>query len=153
MQVQWDPENGEDKQVWQFDPDDVLRKDAQLIEKHYGGSWDQWRAGLMTGQINARAVLLWYMMKLIHPKTRFEDLPDFRVRQLKTEMGTLELKDLWKRAQKMKLSPDVREAFEAQFEGDMADAMRREGIEGEVEIVDGQLAIEGQVAVDLPKPQ
>jgi hypothetical protein len=152
MQVEWDPENGEDKQVWQFDPDDVLRKDAMLIEKHYGGTWDQWRAGLMTGEINARTVLLWYMLLLIHPKIKFDDVPNFRVRQLKTEMGTLELKQLWKRAERMKMEPDTREAFNSQFEMDMADAMKREGVDGDVEIIDGKLAIEGVVA-DLPKAQ
>jgi hypothetical protein len=152
MQVEWDPENGEDKQVWQFDPDDVLRKDAMLIEKHYGGTWDQWRAGLMTGEINARTVLLWYMLLLIHPKIKFDDVPNFRVRQLKTEMGTLELKQLWKRAERMKMEPDTREAFNSQFEMDMADAMKREGVDGDVEIIDGKLAIEGAVA-DLPKAQ
>lgn len=150
MQVEWDPENGEEKRTWQFDPDDVFRKDAQQIEKHYGGTWDQWRAGLMTGEINARTVLLWYMLHLLHPnKVRFDDVPDFRVRQLKTEMGTVELKNLWKRAARMKFDPDVREAFDSQFEADMADAMKREGIDGDVSIVDGQLQLEG--AQDLPK--
>lgn len=155
MFVEWDPENGEEKQTWNFDPDDVLRKDAALIEKHYGESWDQWNAGLMLGKIEARAVLLWYMLKLVHPKLRYDDVPDFRVRQLKTEMGTLELKALYKRASKMKLDQDTRDAFEAQFESDMKDAMEREGIEGQVEFVDGVLAIEtadpGLSADDLPK--
>ena len=67
MIVEWDPENGEDKQTWQFDPDDVLRKDAALIEKYYGESYEQWTAGLMIGKIEARAVLLWYMLKQVHP--------------------------------------------------------------------------------------
>jgi len=152
MQVEWDPENGEDKREWQFDPDEVFRKDASLIEKHFGGSFDQWRAGLMIGNIDARAVLLWYMLKQVHPSVKFEDVPNFRVRQLKTELGTLELKTLWKRAEKMKMDPDTREAFNAQFEGDMQDAMKREGLDYHVEIVDGRLEIEGGL-VDLPKPQ
>lgn len=126
MHVAWDPQNGEDKQTWQFDPEDVHRKSAQLIEKHYGGSYDQWRAGLMLGEINARAVLLWHMLTQVHPKLRFEDVPDFRVRQLTVEMGTLELKDLWQRAAKAKMAPDTREAFNDRFEVDMAEAMKRE---------------------------
>lgn len=150
MQVMWDPENGEDKQVWDFDPDDVLGSDAKLIEKHYGGTWDQFLAGLQTGQIQARGVLLWYMMKQVHPKLPFGDIPDFRVRQLKVEMGTRELEALWKRAERMKMAPDQREAFEMAFSADMADAMKREGRDDAFEIVEGQLSIEG--TAELPKP-
>jgi hypothetical protein len=151
MFVQWDPEDGSDKQTWTFDPGDVTRKAATTMEKHYGGSWDQFLAGLQMGQMQARAVLLWHMMSLVHPKVKFEDIPDFRVRQLTVDMGVNELKDLWERAKRIKLTPDQREAFEAQFESDMRDAMEREGHEGEFSINDGRLAIEG--SVDLPKPQ
>lgn len=150
MLVEWDPEDGSDKQRWDFDPDDVYRKDAQLIEKYYDGSWDQWMAGLQLGRIDARAVLLWYMLKLVHPKYKFEDLPNFRVRQLTVQMGVRELRELYRRAQRAKLAPDVREAFEAQFEVDMAEAMEREGLDGSVQIVDGKLELEG-VPSDLPK--
>jgi hypothetical protein len=150
MLVEWDPENGEDKQTWQFDPKDVFRKDAALIEKHYGGSWDQWIQGLRIGEINARAVLLWYMLKLVHPKIRFDDVPDFRVRQLEVQMGVTELRELYEQAKKLKLDPDTREAFETRFEADMREAMEREGLDGEVNIVDGRLELEG-VSTDLPK--
>lgn len=150
MQVEWDPENGEEKQTWQFDPQDVHRKDAALIEKYYDGSWDQWIQGLRIGEIGARAVLLWYMLKLIHPKIRFDDVPDFRVRQLNVQMGVAELKELYERAKRLKLNPDTREAFETQFEADMREAMEREGIDGEVQIIDGRLELEGAPS-DLPK--
>jgi hypothetical protein len=154
MLVEWDPENGEEKQSWDFNPDDVLRKDASQIEKHYGGGgWDAWLQGLRVGEIDARVVLLWYMLKLIHPKYQFKDVPDFRVRQLKVQMGVRELKELYERAKKTKLAPDIREAFESQFEIDMQEALEREGIHGEAKIVDGVLAIEGVEEVDLPKLQ
>lgn len=151
MQVTWDPENGEEKQTWDFDPDDVLGEDAKKIERHYGGSWDQWIAGLQTGQIQARMVLLWYMMKQVHDKLKFEDLPKFRVRQLKVEMGVRELRTLFTRVQRMKLSDEDRENFEMAFEADMADAMKREFPDGAAEVIDGKLSIEG-AEDDLPKP-
>lgn len=151
MQVEWDPEDGSVKQEWTFDPGDVDRKSAILIEKHFGGSWDQFLAGLMLGQIQARAALLWYMMYLVHDKVRFEDIPNFRVRQLKVYQGVTELKDLWKRVQRMKLPEDQMDAFTAQFEEDMKDAMVREGLDPDNLHIDGkQLAIEGPGA-DLPK--
>lgn len=155
MLVEWDPENGEDKQSWMFDPDDVFRKEALGIEKHYGGSYDQFQAALLIGEMNARGVLLWHMLCQVHPKLRFEDVPNFRVRQLKVRQGVRELKRLAERVQKMRLEPETREQFEMQLEVDMREAMEREGIEGDVSIVDGQLAIEARdgtgVEVDLPK--
>lgn len=154
MHVEWDPEtDGEEKQVWQFDPNDVLRRDAQLIEKHFDGSYDQWVVALQMGKIDARAVLLWYMLKLIHPKLRFDDVPDFRVRQLTVQMGTKELEALLKRVTRMKLKDDEREAFNAQLLVDLEDALGREGNEGlAVRIVDGEVWYgEEQARQELPK--
>jgi hypothetical protein len=85
MLVIWDPEDGSDKQTWHFDPQDVPRKRATEIEKLYSeGGWDQWVVALQAGEIQARAILLWYMMTQVHPKLQFKDLPGFKVRQLKT---------------------------------------------------------------------
>lgn len=142
MQVEWDPENGEPKSTWEFNQGDVLGSDAKLVEKHYGGSWDQWVQGLRVGEFQARAVLLWYMMKLVNPKLKFADLPDFRVRQLTVQMGVSELKELFERAKRMKMSPDNWEAFEAAFEVDLRDAVEREGGAVEAEVVDGKLVLE-----------
>lgn len=152
MLVTWKPEGGEPDQEWQFDPGDVGRKDAILIEKHFGGgTWDQWVAALQMGDMQARTVLLWHMLRQIHPKLRFDDVPDFRVRQLTVQMGVAELRKLYDRARRMKMDDVTREAFEAQMEADLAEAMEREGLEGDVKIVDGVLAIEG--VKDLPKAQ
>lgn len=149
MQVMWDPENGEPVKQWDFDPDDVLFKDAQKIEKHYGAGWDQWLQGLQLGQMQARGVLLWYMLSLVHPSLQYKDVPQFRVRQLKVEMGVRELKALYERVKRMKLPEEDQERFELAFQADMADALKREGLDSEFEIVDGQLQLEG--ADELPK--
>lgn len=143
MLVTWNPENGEDEQRWTFDPEDVLRKDAEKIETLYGEGWEPWLAALQVGSIKARSVLLWYMLYLVHPRLSYKDVPDFRVRQLKVEMGTLELKKLWERLSKMKMDEDRMETLRSAFEVDLKDAMVREGIDGNVEVVDGQLAITG----------
>lgn len=151
MQVTWDPEQaGEEKQEWQFDPDDVPFKDGKQIEKNFGGSFDQWVAGLQMGQLEARGVLLWYMLYLVHPSYKFDDVPNFRVRQLKVEMGSIELTRLWDRVKKMKLKGNERDMFEAQFESDMRDALDREGkYDVEVHIDGNRLQLEGG---ELPKP-
>lgn len=150
MQVVWNPEDGSDKKVWQFDPGDVGFKEAKEIEKNYEGTWDQWIQGLRTGDIGARGVLLWHMLRHEHPSLQYRDLPRFRIRQLTVEMGVAELQELWDKAQKMRLSADKREAFEMAFEIDMQEALAREGGGGHVSVVDGQLMIEW--TTELPKP-
>jgi len=145
MHVTWDPEDGSEQQTWVFTPEDITRKQGEKIEKHAGTTFDQWTIGLRTGDLTARAVLLWHMLTQVHPTLRFEDVPDFRVRQLKVQMDVAELKDLWEKAKKTRMKPDVREAFESQFETDMADALAREGKNTEVAVVDSKLEIEGEV--------
>ena len=150
MHVEWDPEvEGEQKQTWQFDPGDVTRKQATKIEEHFDGSYDQWTAGLMMGKVHARAVLLWHMLSQVHAKIKFEDVPDFRVRQLTVQMGSAEIHDLWKRAKRIKMTPDQREAFEAQIVEDMKDALGREGKEPDAWIEDDLLKT--RVTLELPK--
>lgn len=149
MLVNWDPEDGEQPQTWRFDPNDVLRKEAQAIEQQYGEGYDQWLQALRVGQIKARTVLLWHMLRQVHSKLRFEDVPDFRVRQLTVQMDVGELRDLWTRLSRTKMSPELRAQLEAAFEVDLRDAMARDGMDGDVRLVDGQFAIEG--AVEPPK--
>lgn len=150
MFVKWNPEDGSPEQEWVFDPGDVGRKAAERIEKHFKGTWDQFLAGLLTGNIGARTVLLWYMMTTVHPAVRFEDIPDFKVRQLTVEQGVAELKDLWKRVARMKLDPEVREQFADQFEADLRDALAREGQDPDDFVIDGK-QLEIGAAPDLPK--
>lgn len=152
MFVEWDPElDGEKKQSWHFDPGEVGRKQATLIEEHFDGSYDQWLAGLMLGKIHARAVLLWHMLVQVHPKYRMDDVPDFRVRQLTVQMGPAEIHDLWRRAKRINMSAEQREAFEVQIVEDMKDALIREDKPGEAWIEDGLLKTPG--ALELPKAQ
>lgn len=144
MQVTWDPRNGDPEQTWTFDPEEVEVDQAKLVEKHYGGTYDQWVAGLQTGEINARQVLLWHMLTQVHPSLRFDALPKFRVKQLKVEMGVAELEKLWARVQRMKLSPDKKDAFQSAFEADLQDALDREGRYNDKFEFDGdKLVVEG----------
>ncbi len=149
MFVKWNPENGEPEQTFNFDSGEVMRKQAARIEKYYDGSFEQWVAGLMIGQIEARAVLLWHMLSQVHDKLRFEDVPDFRVRQLTVEMGVKELQDLLKRVKKMKLPDAQREAFNSQFESDLHDAMTREGYDPD--LIENE-TVKVLEAGELPKP-
>lgn len=114
---------------FEFDPDDVTSREGQAIEKAMGGnapSFDMWLELLRAGNMRARTVLLWHLLKQAHPGLRMEDVPDFKRKHLVVEMSVAELRELRERVAKTKMDPSVREAFEAQFDRDIADAMERE---------------------------
>lgn len=152
MYVTWDAQNGEPIQTWDFDADDLYRLEVVEIEKHYGGSWDQWLQGLRIGEMPARTVLLWHLLAQTNPKLQFKDVPNFRMKQLKVEMGVRELKDLWVKAKRMRMPAAQAEAFAMMFAADVRDAMEREGWQGTADVVDGELVFQGD-GVDLPKLQ
>jgi hypothetical protein len=128
--VIWDPEDGSEKQQWHFDSEDVDFRRAKEIEKLYtAGTYDQWVAGLRTGEMEARAILLWHMLTNVHPKLQYKDLPQFRVRQLKVEMTVAELEELWPRVIKIAGDED-RSKMEAAFSISLEEAAQREGMDG-----------------------
>lgn len=126
MYVRWDPANGEPVREFDFDPEDVLRSEAKAIEKQYGKGWEQWLNALRIKEADARATLLWHLLKQEHKALRFEDVPDFRMRQMKVEMSSKELRELKARTEKMKWTEDERDQLRMAFEIDIADAMQRE---------------------------
>ncbi len=142
MYVRWDPENGEPVREWEFDPEDLLKSEAKRIEKQYNGkSIEVWLQGLKMKEVSAREVLLWHLLRADHRNLAFADVPDFRMRQMKIEMSSAELRALQNRLEKMKFTDDERDQLRSAFEIDFADAMRREtGVhEGEVVDTSGEL--------------
>ncbi len=135
MDVTYDPEDGSPPQSWVFDPDDVLRSEATAIEKAFGGSWEEWIGLLRVRHAKARTVLLWHLLRQQHPKLLFQDTPDFRMRQIKVEMSSAELREVYDQISRTKMSEDIRDAFEAAYQRDYQDALAREGkaITGEIE--------------------
>lgn len=127
MHVTFDPENGEPVQEWDFDPEDVLRSEATAIEKAFGGPWEQFITQLRVRDAKARTVLIWHCMKQDHPRLKFEDTPDFRMRQVKVEMTSQELMDVYQQMIRTRIPEDIKDAFEAAFQRDYQDALEREG--------------------------
>lgn len=142
MDVTYDPEDGGEVRTWIFDPDDVLRSEATAIEKAYGGPWEQWINSLRVRDAKARGVLIWHLMKQDHPRLKFEDTPDFRMRQVKVEMSSAELREIYEQMARTKMDENIRDAFEAAFQRDYQDALMREG-----KAVDGELISNKGVAV------
>ncbi len=135
MEVRFDPEDGSEPRVWTFDPEDMLRSEAAQVERHFGASWEEWLNALRIRNAKARNVLLWHLMQQDHKgKLRFEDTPDFRMRQLTVEMSSAELRVVYEQVARTKMSDDMREAFEAAFNRDYQEALVREGkaVEGEI---------------------
>lgn len=93
MHVTYSPESG-DVQRWEFKPDRVRASKAEMIEKRYGDSWDQWKTAVQAGNIKARRVLLWHLMTQQHPTLRWEEVPDFYSGELLVELDVDELRVL-----------------------------------------------------------
>jgi len=138
--VQYKPKDG-DPQTWDFTPEDVFEDDAELIEKHYGGEWDQFVDGLKSGQARPRRVLLWYLTRQVHPKLRFEDTPRFRMGELTVEFSSSELRDLadrLDRTDRTGLSDEVLSELDAagrRLQVELTDALLRE--HGNAETAEG----------------
>jgi hypothetical protein len=141
MFVTFDPEDGSQPQTWVFDPDDVDRRQGEDIEKAMGtiggapANFDAWLELVRGANMRARTVLLWHLLRLDHKSLAYKDTPNFKRRQLKVEMSVAELRELYERIGKTKMADETREAFEAAFDRDIAEAMERETgvISGEIE--------------------
>jgi hypothetical protein len=129
MFVKWQPEGQAEPTTFEFDPDEVTSKEGQAIEKAMGGnapSFEMWLELVRVGNIKARTILLWYLLQRDHPKTTLNDVPDFKRKQLQVQMSVAELQELRAKMAKQKMEEATREAFEAQFDVDIAEAMERE---------------------------
>lgn len=82
---------GEPDQVFDFDPDRVRVSEAEIMEKRYGGTWTELRAGITQGNAKARRVLLWHLLRRTHHTLRYEDTPDFAFGDVKVEHEIHEL--------------------------------------------------------------
>jgi hypothetical protein len=88
--VTYSPADG-DEQRWEFHAGEVLAQDAEAIEKAFVDTWDSWLMMVLKGGMRARRVLLWHCIKIQHPSLKFDDLPNFRVDELKVEYDRDEL--------------------------------------------------------------
>lgn len=125
MHITYKPEDG-DRQEWDFDPDRVRSSLAEMIERKYGETWDQFCSGIQAGNMRSRRVLLWHLLRLEHPALRYEDVPDFYAAELKVQYSVAELNDIRDRLQKMHLPETQRDMAMAALDVEMTSAMERE---------------------------
>jgi hypothetical protein len=91
---------GEPEKVYEFDPERVKVSETELIEKRFGGTWTEFRAGITQGNSKARRVLLWHLLRKTHHTLRYEDTPDFAFGDLKCEHDYSELIEMRERIAK-----------------------------------------------------
>lgn len=122
MFVTYKPE-GNDPQIWEFDPNKVRASQAEMVEKRYGQPWDVFLRDLIKGSMLARRVLLWHLTRLSHHMLRFEDTPDFYAAELTVEYSREELQALRDEAEKSKaITDDERTAALAALDEEIAKA-------------------------------
>jgi hypothetical protein len=122
MKVTWKPD-GEPEQVWQFDPDDLMESEAELIQKRYGGRYSDFAAGVRGGDSKARRILLWRHLCQTHPTMRLEDVPDYRRKQLVVEYDVDELLLIRDRILKSDLAAEDKDEHLAAVEHELSERM------------------------------
>jgi len=120
MKVTYAPD-GSEPQEWTWDPGDVRQSEAEAIQKRFGGTWDDFAAGIRSGDAKARRILLWHFQRQQHPQLRYEDTPDFRMRELRVEYDLDELIQIRDRVLKADLSSDERDAVLAGVEYEISE--------------------------------
>lgn len=124
MHITYSPEDG-DRQEWDFNPDRVRQSVAEVIERRFGGTWDEFKAGIQSGASRARRALLWHLLSLQHPTLRYEDTPDFFAGELKVQYSVTELTELRELTLKANLPEDKREMALSAIDFEMTEAMAR----------------------------
>lgn len=126
MHVTYAPEDG-DRQEWDFVAGRVRSGEAALMQTRFGATWEQFDAGVQKGDIHARRVLLWHLLRLEHVKLRFEDTPDFYADELLVEFSVTELTRIIDELTTARMPEDQRAMVLAAFDRELAKAVLREG--------------------------
>lgn len=120
-----DPTDGEPRE-WKFDPSRIKASQAEVIENRFGENFDQWVAGVQSGNMRARRVLLWHLLTRDHATLRFEDTPDFYAGELEVSFDVAELVPIRERMAASNLPASKRDAALAAIDLEMTQAMERE---------------------------
>lgn len=91
MRVTYKPEDGNEPQSWDFNPNRVRSSEQVIVEKQFGGTWLEFKTGVMSGSAAARRVLLWHLIRREHPAHSFRDTPDFYDDELLIEQTLAEI--------------------------------------------------------------
>lgn len=145
-----DPTRG-DKQVWDFDPDQVFSDAAELIEKHWGQPWDHFVLMLRMGATKAKRLALWHLMRQANPAMALADVPKFMSGEVLVELTVAELVKYRAQVVKSKaLEDDDRDTELRRVDGQIEEMRVREGLNADGSI-DGEV-VDAPDVVNEPAP-
>jgi hypothetical protein len=121
MYVHYRPEDG-DSQTWEFIPGRVRVNEGELIEKRFGGTYDEFIAAVQSGSLRARRVLLWHLIRKTHHTLHFEATPDFYADELEVQHTREELEELQRMAEKASMPDEDKTRVMASLDFAMQDA-------------------------------
>ena len=110
MWVEYKPANpaeSGDGGRWEFDSGRVLGAHAEMIERRFGETWEQFCAAVVKGSMKARRILLWYFRMREHPGYRLEDLPEFYTGELTVSFGVADLREIREGVEKTEWDTDA----------------------------------------------
>lgn len=126
-----DPADG-DRREWTFKTGRIRASEAQVLERQFGANWDNFALGVQQGNMHARRVMLWHLLRREHPMLRYDDVPDFFTDELTVEFSVEELTPLREQAAKAALPEVQREQLMAAIDLAMSEAMAREDAQAEL---------------------
>lgn len=145
-----DPVVSGDGGRWKFDADRVLGTHAEMIERRFGGTWEQFTAAVVQGSMKARRILLWYFRMREHPGYRPEDLPEFYTGELKVTYGVTDLASIKEGIEKASWdTPEEKEAALTAVDILLSEAIAEEEAEL-VKAAGGREVDEGEGKADSP---
>ncbi|MFY1660908.1 hypothetical protein [Micromonospora sp. WMMD1274] len=116
MIVTYKPEGGE-AQEWEFRPGRVKSSEAEILQRRFGGTWDEFAVGVLKGDIRARRIMLWHLLRQAHNTLMFEDMPEFYMDELVVEHTKHELGEMRNNVEKLSsLTDDERAGMLAALE-------------------------------------
>lgn len=98
MIVNYRPD-GQPAQQWEWHADKVRAGEAELIEKRFEGTWDQFLLAVTQGSMRARRILLWHLLRGEHPTLKLEDV-DFAAGEVAVDFDKAELQQMYDEAVK-----------------------------------------------------
>jgi len=138
-----DPTEG-DPQEWDFDLKRIRSRDAEQIEKAFGGSWDEFEGALQVGNVKARRAMLWHLLRQQHPLMQLRDVPDFYTGELVVQYTVAELVVLRERVESVRGDEERKELMLAALDAELVAARVREGLPAEPDVIDGEVVVAGK---------
>lgn len=128
MRVTYKPEDGNEPQSWDFNPGRVRVSEQVIVEKQFGGTWLEFKTGVMSGSAQARRVLLWHLIRREHPAHNIRDTPDFFDDELLIEQTLAEVTESYNEWLKGGGRDSANgELLEGMFQAEIKAATEREG--------------------------